>query len=609
MTSRPFLSRLILPFAAVIVLIVAASGTVIYLTGERAVRLQQIHDLDTLTSRLRSRLAIEGGTLTPGARQQLADFAYILGARLTLIDGAGVVVFDTAADVAGLPNHNDRPEVIAARQRGTGSQVRFSSTIHADSMYVADLLDATKPDGFVVRLSYPRDQWAALNVPVWAIVGGGAIATIVSIALLSFFLNRQWIAPVRRLAMASEKLAAGDWQTRVEPAGADDLRFFSSRLNQVALNLQKQLVDLRIQRGDLQAVVDTLPDPILLTDPRQHILLINAPAARLLDVTPAQAIGKTPVSVVSDEAILELFDQVAPPSNDSGASRSGGTAATQHDLQKEIRLTRNGQRLVFQSFATRTDGGGILIVLRDVTTLANTVQMKTDFVANASHELRTPIAAIKIAFETLQDVYADDPVQTQKCVTVIAGHLQRLEDMLRDLLDLSRVERPDLRATVSRVNACDLFTLLRSSMGSMAQTKLVELKFEQQPAKADFLSDERLLNLVLKNLVENSIKYTAAGGTVTISVNVENDATTISVADTGIGIPAEHLDRVFERFYQVNAARTGSSGRGTGLGLAIVKHAINALGGTVKLESTVNVGTTVTCTLPQPGHAIESAVV
>ncbi len=592
MTSRPFLSRLILPFAVLIVLIVSASGVVIYLIGNQAVRGQQLKDLNHLTVRLRDRLATEGDQISPATERQVAEFVHLLNARLTLIDGDGKVVIDTAADIRVMPNHNDRPEVIAARKTGSSFQTRFSHTIQEDSMYVADLVDPARPGGYVLRLSYPRSQWATLDVPVWAIVAGGAALTLISIAAFSFILNRQWIAPVRRLAVASEKLAAGDWQTRVEPAGADDLRFFSTRLNQVALNLQKQLQEMRIQRGDLQAVVDTLPDPILLTDPQRRILLINAPGARLLEVSPDQAIGKTPVSFVSDEAILELFEYVSPSADNSP-----------DQLHREIRLTRSGQRLTYQTFVTRTDGGGVLVMLRDVTALSNAVQMKTDFVANASHELRTPIAAIKIAFETLQDVYADDPEQTSKCVGVIAGHLQRLEDMLRDLLDLSSVERPDLRATAGRVSAADLFGLLRSSMGPMAQRKLVELKFEERPSHAEFMSDERLLNLVLKNLVENSIKYTPSGGSVTVSVEIEPTEVLVKVSDTGIGIPQEHLDRVFERFYQVNAARTGSSGRGTGLGLAIVKHAINGLNGSVRLESTVGVGTTVACALPQGSPA------
>jgi two-component system phosphate regulon sensor histidine kinase PhoR len=281
-------------------------------------------------------------------------------------------------------------------------------------------------------------------------------------------------------------------------------------------------------------------------------------------------------------------------------------------VQRTLRLNRSGQRLTYQAVASRTPGGGVLIVLRDVTTLSAAVQMKTDFVANASHELRTPIAALKVAFETLSEVYQDDPQQAARCVEIVEGHVKRLEEMLRDLLDLSRVEAPELKPFIKDVRTADFFALMRSSLGAMAQRKLVELRFSGEangpsdpPTPGTFLSDERLLNLVLKNLVENSIKFTPPGGSVTLAVQTEPggageaESIVITVADTGIGIPSEHLDRVFERFYQVDASRTGSAGRGTGLGLAIVKHAVAALGGTVEMTSVVGSGTKVTCTLPQ----------
>jgi two-component system phosphate regulon sensor histidine kinase PhoR len=188
-------------------------------------------------------------------------------------------------------------------------------------------------------------------------------------------------------------------------------------------------------------------------------------------------------------------------------------------------------------------------------------------------------------------------------VRIIGGHMKRLEEMLRDLMDLSRVESADLKPEVREVKGADLFALVRASLGPMAREKGVELRFanagDGRPHGRLF-TDERLLNLVIKNLVENSIKFTPVGGAVTMSVasGAGPDAV-ISVSDTGIGIPPEHLDRVFERFYQVDAARSGSAGRGTGLGLAIVKHAVAALGGTVRIESAVGKGTTVTCVLPQ----------
>jgi two-component system phosphate regulon sensor histidine kinase PhoR len=362
----------------------------------------------------------------------------------------------------------------------------------------------------------------------------------------------------------------------------------------VAAAAQEQLADLDARRGDLQTLVDNLPDPVVLADVQHRIALINAPAAALLQVLPQQAMTRRLSNIISDEAILGLLDPL-----DNSAATPGQPEVPRH---REIRLFRNGQRGTYQAVASHTKTGGVLLVLRDVSTLAGAAQMKTDFVANASHELRTPIAAIKLAFETLQEVYREDPHQTEKCLTIIDGHLHRLEEMLRDLLDLSRVEAPGQEPRLSAVNVEELFGQIRSTMSPLARQKLVELAFGEAGKGAppeSFNSDWRLLNLILKNLVENSIKYTPTGGKVSIDLIADGDHAILSVSDSGIGIPPEHLERVFERFYQVDSARSGSAGRGTGLGLAIVKHAVHALGGTVELTSTVGVGTTVTCTLPQ----------
>ncbi|MFN4244122.1 MAG: sensor histidine kinase [Tepidisphaerales bacterium] len=443
-------------------------------------------------------------------------------------------------------------------------------------------------------------------------------------------------------------------------------------------HLQRRLASPRA--ADLRPLIDALPDPMILADDADRVTLLNAAAVRLLQLPAASAIGKPFVSVVTDKALLDLFDAVrqAPPEQSTPLA------------QKEIKLTRSGTRFVFQAVAVRNPGGAVLLLLRDVTQMASIVQMKTDFVANAGHELRTPIAAIKIAFETLRDVLEEDPVQTRKCVGIIEGHIRRLEEMLRDLLDLSRVESPDLQAQVREVRPHEAFSMVKATLGPIAREKGLDLRFETTLDDQPLRTDPRLLNLVLKNLVENSIKFTAPGGVITVTLgpiapspaapspaasppaashlpgaasaassghdarpgddarpnssfhdgrpapetaagnpaapgsaatatpartaeaasrpgSLPRGGFTLIVADTGIGIAPEHLDRVFERFYQVDPARTGSSTRGTGLGLAIVKHAAHALGGTVRIASTVGVGTTVTCdfphTLPEQGEA------
>jgi len=626
MTPRPFLPRLILPFAVAMALIVAVCGAVIYWAGERTARLQQVEDLDRLAAFIHHSLAISGD-VTPADRARLADSARVLGTRITLIAGSGAVLLDTVAAPERMENHNDRPEVVAARREQTGRGVRFSNTLREPAVYVARLVDPARPDGLVLRLSYPRHAWAHIGASAGVVVAGAVAAALGVTTLLWLMLLRQWINPVRRLAAAAERMAGGEWGERVAPGGADDVRFFSEKLNLLASQAERSLADLRHQRADLRALVDTLPDPIVAIDHDRRVTLINPPAAELLQVAPEQvALRQRVASVVGDEAMLKLVDAamgapetdaVAGPTNAGGAGAGG---ARREPVEGEVRLVRRGQRFTYHAVAIPTAGGGAVLVLRDVSALAGTLQMKTDFVANASHELRTPIAAIKIAFETLREVYADDPGQAERCIRIMDGHMLRLEDMLRDLMDLSRVESPETRPDVRELAASEVFAQLRASLAPVAREKGVELRFREQDAAGReegvrLLSDARLLNLTLKNLVENSIKFTPAGGTVTVTVRVNPGRAAdgangfpaaageavVSVADTGIGIPPEHLDRVFERFYQVDAARSGSAGRGTGLGLAIVKHAVAALGGTVRLESRVGKGTTVTCVLPQGG--------
>jgi signal transduction histidine kinase len=387
-------------------------------------------------------------------------------------------------------------------------------------------------------------------------------------------------------------MSGGEWEVRVDPRGNEMFQALAVRLNSLAAHVQSQFAELHKTRSDLQRLVDSLPDPILATDSAGRIIMANAPAAVLLQLPPAQSLRQKIVAIINDEPILELFDELDAAPGSAGAP-----------LHREIRVVRRGQRFAYEVVAQRTADRGALLVFRDQSTLAATGQMKTDFVANASHELRTPIAAIKVAFETLREVIVDDRQQSERCLTIIDGHLRRLEEMLRDLMDLSRVESPSLRTQVGPVKVNDLFSLLRSTLVPVARQKNIDVRLVDHTPPEQFQSDPWLLNVILKNLVENGIRFTPIGGTVTVEIGFVPTglrAIFLAVTDTGIGIAKEHVDRVFERFYQVDPSRSGSAGRGTGLGLAIVKHAVNALGGAVKLESTLGQGTTVTCTFPSP---------
>ncbi len=433
------------------------------------------------------------------------------------------------------------------------------------------------------------------------------------------------LAPSRRalreLLALSRSEQENDWRARTSLSRGTlgllaPLGRLAGQMNATADANLRRLKDLARKHDDLVAIVDALPDPILQVDTRREVILLNAPAASLLEIDREAALSRAVEAVVPEPAVLALFDAVST----IGLDETGPGGEPALPVRRQMRFHRDGRPLAYQAVATRSGAGGVLVVLRDVSTLDATLRMKTDFVANAGHELRTPLAAIKAAYETLADNLADDnapPIDpaTGRCLSIMGGHLQRLEEMLRDLLDLSRAEAGHRPPSRERVSLGDVARDLRQSLSDLAAEKGVALTLLPDATAAGrvLVSDPRLLLLALKNLVENGIKYTPSGGSVELRHAATERGDRLTVRDTGMGISPEHVDRVFERFYQVEAARTGtnahtnprSSGRGTGLGLSIVKHAVGALGGTVAVESELGRGTTFTILLPR--HDTSSA--
>ena len=596
MSPRPFPLRLVLVVGLTMLVVAGACGGVIHWTGRHAVYLQQVQNLDQIAALIRRELGSGADATPPQARRdELRRIAEALGVRVTLIAGDGAILFDSDASAGLMDNHNGRPEVVQARAtRGRGQVARRSETIEQWSVYVARLLDPDQPAGVVVRVSQWRHPAPLRGASLLAVMGAAGVSGLGAGLVLWLLLRNQWVVPVRTLGQAVRQMAAGDWGRRAASDGSDEVRALAAALNEMAQAGQRQSAELHHQRADVRSLADTIPDAVLVTDADARVTLLNRPAAELLGVTARQAMGQGLVNVVGDEALIELVESVRR------VPAAAAPGAREQDVPREVRLYRDGRHLTFHAHAEPTAGGGVLLVLRDVSTLSETVQMKADFVANASHELRTPISAIKVAFETLREVYAEDPEQAERCLRIIDGHMTRLEEMLRDLLDLSRVESAAMKPYVRELSSADVLSVVGSTMHPLARQKGVELCFEDA-GPVRFAGDERLLNLVLKNLVENSVKFTPAGGRVTVGVARRDGAVEIVVTDTGVGIPPEHLDRVFERFYQVDPARSGSAGRGTGLGLAIVKHAVHAMGGTVEIRSAVGRGTAVSFTVPQHG--------
>ncbi len=457
-----------------------------------------------------------------------------------------------------------------------------------------------------------------------------------------------WTRPTRRTlnrlletVRAAGERADASLATAHRPAGFDFAggRSPSGAVRELAeivvkrdVAVGKVLRQLERQKSDLDALVDALPDPILLADTRRQLILVNQPAADLLGMPKGKALNQKVETVVSEPAVLALFDKTA--NIDIGDLARDGLPRL--PLRRDVRLGKSNKPLAFQAVATRSAAGGVLVVLRDISTLDQALRMKADFVANAGHELRTPVAAIKIAHETLVDLLenpADIPAAAvDRCLEILGGHLQRMEDLLRDLLDLSRSENPDQQAEPEIIGIGEIVREIRHLVGPVAAERGVDLVLPVEPFERKMprliRSDRRLLQLAVKNLVENAVKYTPAGGSVTLVVDpveIPDDADVLHkrltgrdireidfiITDTGVGIAPDQIGRIFERFYQVDAARTGtnprSGGRGTGLGLSIVKHAAGAIGATVAVESTVGVGSVFTLRVPDVPKEVVSS--
>lgn len=350
------------------------------------------------------------------------------------------------------------------------------------------------------------------------------------------------------------------------------------------------------QARNLEALVAAVDEPLLATDNDQRVLLCNRSAEAILDAGPGELIGRPINQVFTHAELLAMHD----------AARTGEVR------RGRVRLTTPLGKRIYQVSASPVPvawGEGVfgaVMLLRDVTELDQAVQVKTDFVANASHELRTPVAAIRTAAETLETASKDDPAMAARVTRMIVNHAGRLEELLRDLLDLTRLESPDAPVSIEPVDLAEVQRLLSGMFESVCRDRGLKLQFEIEDELSGMRSDRKLIVLILRNLIENATKFAFENTSIrVVGTLVEAEApedspgqpvrgvARLEVIDQGIGIPIGQQDRVFERFYQVDPARSGGGKRGTGLGLAIVKHAAKTLGGRVGLESVWGQGTRV----------------
>ena len=539
------------------------------------------------------------GERYPGlSPDSLADLLGSLSERrVTLIGRDGTVRGDSeldGAELAAMENHGARPEVRAAIEGRWGQAVRRSASVGTAHLY----LTAPTRDGTVIRLSFPLDEvQRAVGRVQRGIFGVGVVALALT-GLLSFGFSLAVTHPLRQLAAVARAMAAGDLGRRavgrVRPR--DEVGELADALDSLAGELQRRLGQLEGERAEMQALIDAMAEGVIAVDASGRVKRAN-PAARRIFSLARDPRGFSPQEVARRRAYLDfvqraLAGEPVPPT--------------------ELRV--DGQHLL--GTAQPLAAGAVMVFL-DVSALRRLEDVRRDFVANASHELKTPLTAIRGFSETLLDPDLPAPLRRQFAETV-KQNADRLQRIVDDLLDLSRLESGGWRVQPEIVSVCDMAREAWSAFADAAGRKGVRFGMEVAPEAEYVLADPSGLRQVLTNLFGNALRYTPPEGEITVRARCvaapsrpgaeasggagEGEArpwVEVAVADTGSGIPSAHLPRIFERCYRVDAARSREEG-GTGLGLAIVKHLVEGHGGAVEAESQLGRGTTIRFTLPLP---------
>lgn len=523
-----------------------------------------------------------------GLQQRLVAFDRLAEARLTLIDAEGRVVGDSRDNPVLMGNHADRPERLEAIGEGTGSAIRFSETLRQPMLYVAVAVAVGAPGASpraVLRLARPMTEVRAASRHLSQVLFAAFAAAAALVWLASLLLAGSLAAPLQTLVRVARRVDRGDLQARAEGVHGPDLGELAAVFNS-ALDSLGQLVSASQREGRYYAaILRQMSDAVVIVDRAGRAQFTNPTFTRLFGVHP-----ETPGQRASDEVALnyELSSLLARAVEQGAEQRS------------EVRLLYPEARTLAATVTPLCDEAGAVLgaiaLLRDVTDLHRLDDVRREFVANASHELRTPAAAVKALAEALQLGALKDPEKGPRFVQQIVDAADRQTGILDDMLTLTRVERGSELLTPGLVRATEAFEEAACQIRPAAVARGVDLRTEAA-AEDQLTADPGGLHTMLLNLLDNAVKYTPAGGSVVLRGRPVPGAYEITVTDTGIGIPPEHQGRIFERFYRVDKARDRATG-GTGLGLSIVKHLAEAHGGKVAVRSAEGEGSTFTLVLP-----------
>jgi len=509
--------------------------------------------------------------------------------RISVILSNGKVIADSRETPEIMENHLSRPEIAEALDGNISSSNRRSITLHQNMIYTAiPVKDGNKIIG-VIRASISVYQIERLIGTLNFQISLGVIVISLLSALISFFAYRKITFPLEEISKGVERFARGEYQEKIFFSSSDDIQNLANSMNQMAEQLNDRIETVFRQRNEQNAILSSMLEGVLAIDDKGFILSLNKACAKILGIPMEGAIGKSIREVIRNIELNKLFERIL--SNNDPIE------------ENIVVMEGNDERFLQVNGAALLDSNknrlGAAIVLNDVTRLRKLENLRREFVANVSHELKTPITSIKGFVETLLEGAINDSNDAQRFLKIVEKHADRLNCIIEDLLLLSRIEQ-DAERTSLETEIVSLKDLIVEAIQTCAFKAAENKNFieVQCPESVQIKVNQRLLCQALVNLIDNAIKYSPSGGVVELVATSSESETVISVHDNGCGIPKEHLPRLGERFYRVDKARSRQQG-GTGLGLAIVKHIVQAHLGKLSVESELGKGSSFQIHLPR----------
>lgn len=496
--------------------------------------------------------------------------------RITYISKDGNVLFDSQKDSESLENHSSRIEFMEALKNGEGSSTRYSESLKKEMIYYATRLS----NGNIIRSAVSIDTIKYNNKGYAKYYFLVLVVVIALSILLTSRLTGIILTPINQLQFITSRMARGELHRRVTVNTNDEIGQLGRTFNYMAEMLQLKINESTDKQNRIEAILKSMDSGVVAVDTKHRIIIMNPYAKKIFGIQD-DIIGKNLMDHIRDFELDSIFDN-----NDNNFKEIKILWPQERDLRiKTADILNNGSLI------------GTVAVIQDITDIKKLEHMRTQFVANVSHELKTPLTSIKGFAETLK--FVKDEEKKQKFLDIINDEAERLTRLINDILTLSSIEQ-NINVVEEEFSINDVINNVILMMRSAAETKDIELKANIND-KVNLVGDSDKFKQMMINLIENGIKYSEKGAHVDINTIIKDDNLILEVEDSGYGIPESDITRIFERFYRVDKARSRANG-GTGLGLAIVKHIVIGFNGSIKVDSTIGVGSKFTITLPIRGH-------